>query len=97
MEFLVSLLTSKLLVPLVPVVVSFLRNYVLGILPAKWIPLALTLAGSIVGALESQLGLPVTDLSMAGAGAWEGALMGLAAVGVHQLYLKLKSLKEKQE
>jgi hypothetical protein len=34
---------------------------------------------------------------MATAGAWEGALMGLAATGVHQLWQKLKELKKGKE
>src|SRR5262245_43107461 len=92
---LLKLLASKVLVPLVPLVMGFVRTWVLKSLPPSLVPLLLSVAGALVGAVESQVGLPVTDLAMAGAGAWEGALMGLAAVGVHQLWNKIKEWKAK--
>lgn len=95
--FLINLLTSKVLVPAVPPLVGFLRTWVLKNIPPRWIPALLALAGSLVGIGESQMGLPETDLSMAATGAWEGALMGLAATGVHQLWQKFREWKNEEK
>jgi hypothetical protein len=82
-----NVLTAKVLPVVVPFLVAAVRKWVLAKVPPQFIPFLLTLGGSGVGAAAEYLGATEqvpADLAMLGAGAWEGALVGLAATGVHQ-------------
>jgi hypothetical protein len=88
-ELLLSFLTAKLLPVVVPVAIAAVKKNVLAKLPPRWIPGLLALGGAAVGAVGSTWGVETPDLSMATAAAWDGTLLGLATVGVHQLWGKL--------
>lgn len=87
-ELLLSFLTVKLLPVAVPLAIGAVRKNLLAKLPARWIPALLAVGGAAVGAVGTSLGVETPDLSSAAAGAWDGTLLGLASVGVHQLWGK---------
>lgn len=87
---LLKILTSKV-VPLVfPPLIAAARKYLIAKLPPALIPLALTLGGALVNTAATALGVDgmPADLSMLGAAAWDGALLGLATTGVHQAWTR---------
>ncbi|RPH75970.1 hypothetical protein EHM76_00380 [bacterium] len=91
---LLSLLTTKILPLLVPPLIAASRKFLLAKLPAKYIPIALGLGGAAVGAVGSFFGVETPDLSMAAASAWDGTLIGLASVGIHQVWTRATQKKE---
>ena len=87
----VSFAIAKLLPVLIPPLVAAVRRFVMTKIPGKLVPVILAAGGAAVGVIGREYGVDVPDLGTAGAGAWEGALVSLSAVGVHQLYAQLKS------
>lgn len=73
---------------IIPPLVSLVKDKLAVIIPSKYIPLALGVGGALVGGLSSLFGVETGDLATAGISAWNGALIGLASVGIHQLYTK---------
>lgn len=95
-----NILTAKVLPVVIPPAIAFVRKFVMDKVPASLIPLVLTVGGSLVGVAATALGVEgMPDLAQAGAAAWEGALVGLAGVGVHQMATRgiewFKALKAK--
>lgn len=82
-----KLLTSKLIPVLLPPAVAWLRQHVLAKIPPALLPLVLTAGGALMNVAAQSLGVEgVPDnLPELGADAWNGALLGLATVGMHQL------------
>ncbi len=89
MEQLLNLLIGAL--PLiVPPVVALVREHVTRIVPDRWVPVLLATAGGGVGATASLAGVDApADLAAAGEAAWVGVVIGLASVGVHQVWRQL--------
>ena len=95
-----SILTSKVIPVVLPPIVSWGRKIIRDKVPPQFIPLALTIGGSIVTMVAEAVGAEVPpDLPQMGEAAWDGALLGLATTGVHQLVRQsrewLRQLKEK--
>lgn len=81
-----NLLTSKVVPVILPPVVTWGRKVIREKVPPQFIPLALTLGGGVVTMAAEAIGAEVPpDLPQLGAAAWDGALLGLATTGVHQL------------
>ena len=79
-------LASNVMPVILPPLIAWVRKFVVDHVPASMIPLMLTIGGAAVSTLASILGVdPPQDLASLGADAWNGALLGLATVGVHQL------------
>jgi|SRR5690554_41847 len=96
-----SILTSKVIPVVLPPIVSWGRKIIRDKVPPQFIPLALTIGGSIVTMVAEAVGAEVPpDLPQMGEAAWDGALLGLATTGVHQLVRQgrewFKQLKEKR-
>jgi len=72
----------------IPPLVGVVRKQLGDLIPAKYIPMALGLGGALIGGLAGLVGVEAGDLATAGIDAWNGAIIGLASVGVHQLYKK---------
>lgn len=82
-----KLLTSNIMPVILPPLVAWVRKFIEDHIPAPLIPVMLALGGAAVTSLSAMLGVaPPQDLTTLGAEAWDGALLGLATVGVHQLY-----------
>lgn len=96
-----NILTAKVLPVVVPPIIAAVRKFVVDKVPASLIPLVLTVGGSLVNVVSTYLGVEgmPADLPMLGSAAWEGALVGLAGVGVHQAWTRgaewLKAQKAK--
>lgn len=89
------MLTSILTVVLPAVVtgvVGVVRTNVAPLIPDKFVPAALAVAGGLVGAVGAAVGveIPIVDLIQGPASVWESAAYGivtaLASVGVHQVF-----------
>lgn len=79
-------LASNVMPVILPPIIAWVRKFVQDHVPASAIPLVLTIGGAGVNMLASTLGVDAPpDLTTLGAEAWDGALLGLATVGVHQL------------
>lgn len=87
---LLNIITSKILLPLIPPAVDWLRKVAIKKLPPALIPGVLGLAGSLVSMTATYLGIEgvPADLPMLGAAAWDGAITGLAAAGLHAAVTK---------
>lgn len=74
-------------------VVSWLRGLIDRVIPSRYIPVLLSVVGGLVGAgaslLEVPIG-PIVDMSTLEA-ALRGVMVGLTAVGVHQLVSRIRS------
>lgn len=83
-----NILTAKVVPVVFPPIIAALRKYALAKLPPALIPLALTIGGAFVTSTAAVVGADVggVDLATAGSAAWDGALLGLATTGVHQLW-----------
>lgn len=92
MSMLLSLLSAKLLPLLVPPLVAAARAYILKKVPPKFLPVVITGGAALVDMAATALGVEgvPADLAMLGGAAWEGALIGLAGVGIHQVFTKVK-------
>ena len=93
-------LASNVMPVILPPVIAWARKFVQDHVPASMIPLVLTIGGAAVNTLAQTLGVDAPqDLAQLGGAAWDGALLGLATVGVHQLGTRaiawFKSLKAK--
>jgi hypothetical protein len=100
-----KIIVTKFLPVVIPPVVSAVRAFALKRLSPKLIPVFLTVGGALVGVSAELLGvdpasLNVEQLPQLGTAAWEGALVGLAATGLHsgaknalQWYQSLKAKK----
>jgi hypothetical protein len=99
MSLLVSLLTAKVLPLIVPPLIAFVRAFVVKNVPPAFIPILATVGGAVLGAAASALGVEgvPTDPAMMGAAAWEGALVSLSGVGVHQAFTRLRDYKKAQK
>lgn len=96
-----TFLTSKVVPVILPPIVSWGRKIIRDKVPPQFIPLALTIGGSIVTRVAEAVGAEVPpDLPQMGEAAWDGALLGLATTGVHQLVRQgrewFKQLKDKR-
>jgi len=96
-----SILTSKVIPVVLPPIIAWGRKIIRDKVPPQFIPLALTIGGSIVTMVAEAVGAEVPpDLPQMGEAAWDGALLGLATTGVHQLVRQgrewFKQLKEKR-
>lgn len=96
-----TFLTSKVVPVILPPIVSWGRKIIRDKVPPQFIPLALTIGGSIVTMVAEAVGAEVPpDLPQMGEAAWDGALLGLATTGVHQLVRQgrewFKQLKDKR-
>jgi hypothetical protein len=86
-----NILASKVMPVILPPLIAGARKFILEKLPPSIIPLALTLGGAAVNSIAGYLGVEGTqDLASLGADAWDGALLGLATVGVHQLGIRAR-------
>lgn len=84
-------LASNVMPVILPPVIAWARKFVVDHVPASIIPLMLTIGGAAVNMLASTLGVDTPpDLTTLGAEAWDGALLGLATVGVHQLGTRVR-------
>ncbi len=90
METLLNMIVMAL--PLiVPPAVSFIREHVDRLVPDRWVPVLLASAGGGLGATASVIGVDApADLASASEAAWIGVVIGLASVGVHQVFRQLK-------
>lgn len=98
---LLKILTSKLIPIVFPPAIAWARTHVLAKVPPSLLPLVLTLGGALVNVAAQSLGVEgVPDnLPELGVDAWNGALLGLATVGFHQLGTRaldwVKALRKK--
>ena len=75
----------------VPPVVALLRQWIVKIIPTKWFPVLLPMAGGIVAGAAHIFGVDAGDLQAdpSSVAAWEAVITGMvtgsAAVGVHQI------------
>lgn len=96
-----NILTAKVLPIIIPPLIAVGRTFIVKRLPPAFIPFALTVGGALVDVAATSLGVDgiPADLPMLGAAAWEGALVGLAATGLHQGWKQgrewFKALKQK--
>lgn len=83
-----NILTAKVLPVILPPIIAAARKFVLAKVPPQLLPLLLSVGGALVDTAATALGVEgvPADLPMLGAAAWEGALIGLAATGVHQAW-----------
>lgn len=95
-----KVLAPKIMPVVLPPIIAWGRKVIRERVPPQFIPLALTIGGSIVAMVAEAVGAEVPpDLPQMGEAAWDGALLGLATTGVHQLVRQgrewLRQLKEK--
>lgn len=88
-----NILTAKVLPVILPPLIAAARKFILAKVPPALIPLVLTVGGALVDTAATALGVEgvPADLPMLGAAAWEGALIGLAATGVHQAWKQARA------
>lgn len=85
-------LVPMILPVVIPLLTAVARRWLGEKIPTQYIPMALAVGGAVLGALSSLLGITdATDLTGAGVDAWNGALIGLAGVGIHQVYRKARA------
>lgn len=88
-EFLDVLLNAlPAIIPLlIPPALAWFRNSVWPLVPDRLVPLSLAILGGILGGLAQflEIEIPVLGTEIT---AWNAALTGLSAVGVHQVWTK---------
>lgn len=84
--------TLPLIIALVvPPLFALVRGYVTRVVPDRFIPVFLPIAGGVVAGIASLFGVDASALSQASSdsGVWQtvitGILTGSAAVGIHQI------------
>lgn len=96
-------LASKVMPLVLPPLIAWLRSHVLSKIPPALLPIVLTAGGALVNVTAQSFGVEgiPDNLPELGADAWNGALLGLATVGVHQLGTRardwFKALKKGKE
>lgn len=94
---LTKLLTTKILPIVIPPFVAWVRRTVLTRLPPQLIPFALSIGGALAGIVAESVGYTEIppDFSTLTAAGWEGFLLGVATIGVHQLVKQGRELWRK--
>lgn len=81
---------------IVPPLVMGFRNFIAPLVPGRLIPMLLPVAGGLVAGLANLAGVDLGDFNpeTADLNAWQqvvtGVLVGLAAIGVHQVGVQAK-------